>query len=65
MFHLLRIIALVVLPVLCRAQDSASICKDCTDEQPGVLRYFLLAVIAVGVVVMIYEKKQRDKHNQS
>ncbi|HCA82827.1 MAG TPA: hypothetical protein DEP18_03505 [Flavobacteriales bacterium] len=64
MFSLLRSLLLLLLPLTALAQDSTGIVNQ-KENEPGVLRYFLLAVLVVGLIVMYFERRQKQKLNNN
>jgi len=55
---------LLLLPLTALAQDSTGIVNQ-KENEPGVLRYFLLAVLVVGLIVMYFERRQKQKLNNN
>ncbi|MFN3343093.1 MAG: hypothetical protein ACK40M_10375 [Flavobacteriales bacterium] len=64
MISLLRILLMLLLPLFALAQDSTGIVNQ-KENEPGVLRYFLLAVLVVGLIVMYFERRQKQKLNNN
>lgn len=55
---------MLLLPLFALAQDSTGIVNQ-KENEPGVLRYFLLAVLVVGLIVMYFERRQKQKLNNN
>lgn len=55
---------MLLLPITALAQDSTGIVSQ-KEDGPGVLRYFLLAVLVVGLIVMYFERRQKQKLNNN